>query len=46
MDSANARACQHGNGRFGHHGHVDDYPVTLADAFGKEGIGKAAYGNE
>src|SRR6185369_13359925 len=43
VDGAQARAGQHGNGRLGNHGHVDDDPVALVDAQFLHDRGEAVY---
>ena len=41
---ADPGARQHGVGGLGNHGHVDAYPVSLADAVASEGVGEPAHG--
>ena len=41
MDGADAGAGEHGDQRFGHHRHVDDDPVALADPVPDQGTGEA-----
>ena len=42
MDGADPRACQHGNRRFWHVGHVDRDAIALRDALVLEHVGEAA----
>ena len=43
VNGADARAGLHGNRRFGHHGHIDDYAVAAADAGGFQTVGELAH---
>ena len=43
MNGANARACQHGIGRFGDHRHVNRHAVALAHALLLQHIGETAH---
>jgi hypothetical protein len=42
VDGPDAGAGQHGDGRLGNHGHVDDDPVALFDALVHEDAGELA----
>ena len=42
MDRADARAGQHGDGRFGHHRQINDHAVAFFDPVSLEHIGEQA----
>ena len=39
MDRPDPRTCQHGKSAFGHHGHIDGYPVAFGNAHLFQGVG-------
>ena len=42
MDGPDARAGQHGDDKFGNHGHVERHPISLPDAQGTQRVRHAA----